>query len=140
MILIVDDTIEVAQLLVEVAKTTGYYADFALDGPSALYKIQKIYYSLIFIDIILPQMDGNELATKIKELPEPFCKIPLVAMTGAHEIKVARKLFIHRLQKPFLPRHVRSVIEKHANPPIKDLHLSYEARTAFINPGPQNGI
>jgi CheY-like chemotaxis protein len=38
MILVVDDTIEVAQLLVEVCTTTGYYADFALHGEAALYK------------------------------------------------------------------------------------------------------
>jgi CheY-like chemotaxis protein len=62
MILVVDDTIEVAQLLVEVCTTTGYYADFALHGEAALYKMERIYYSLAFIDIILPGLDGNQIA------------------------------------------------------------------------------
>lgn len=134
MILVVDDTIEVAQLLVEVCRTTGYYADFALDGVSALYKMSKIYYSMAFIDIILPGLDGNQIAEQVKLLPEPFCRVPLIAMTGAQEVIINKELFVHRMQKPFLPRHVRTVIEKYANPPIPDLHLSLEARMPLIKP------
>src|SRR5947209_12630012 len=112
MILVVDDTVEVAQLLVEVCTTTGYYADFALNGEAALYKMERIYYSLALIDIVLPGLDGNQIAERVKAFPEPHCKIPLIAMTGGSEDIVNRKLFVHRMQKPFLPRHVRVIIEK----------------------------
>jgi CheY-like chemotaxis protein len=134
MILVVDDTIEVAQLLVEVCNATGYYADFALQGEAALYKMERIYYSLAFIDIILPGLDGNQIAERVKALPEPNCRIPLVAMTGGADDIVDKELFIHRMQKPFLPRHVRAIIEKYANPPIPDLHLPLEARMPLIKP------
>jgi CheY-like chemotaxis protein len=135
MILVVDDTIEVAQLLVEVCTTTGYYADFALHGEAALYKMERIYYSLAFIDIILPGLDGSQIAERVKALPEPHCRIPLVAMTGSSDSAVVdSKLFVHRMQKPFLPRHVRVIIEKYANPPIPDLHLSLDARMPLIKP------
>jgi CheY-like chemotaxis protein len=134
MILIVDDTIEVAQLLVEVCTTNGYYADFALHGEAALYKMERIYYSLALIDIILPGLDGNQIAERVKQFPEPHCRIPLVAMTGEGAAIVNKELFVHQLQKPFLPRNVRAIIHKYAKPPIKDLHLPLEARMPLIRP------
>lgn len=125
MILVVDDSTPIQDWLRDVIQDAGYYFDAALDGPSALYKISRIYYSLCIIDIVLPgPFSGDELARKVKTLPEPFCSTPLIAITGRNVPPDAKSLFVDNLQKPFLPRDLREMIARCAKPPIKDLHLT----------------
>jgi CheY-like chemotaxis protein len=124
MILIVDDNPEVAKMMVEVCRDAGYYADFSVDGPSALYKVSLIRYALVFIDIILGYpMSGNTLAQHIKALPHPFGAVPLISMSGVPYAETIPALFVSNLSKPFLPKDIREAIRLHANPPIKTLHL-----------------
>jgi CheY-like chemotaxis protein len=124
MILVVDDNAEVAKMMVEVCRDAGYYADFALDGPSALYKISLIRYALVFIDIILGHpMSGNTLAQHIKTLPHPFGGVPLISMSGIPYAEASPALFVSNLTKPFLPKDIREAIQLYANPPIPTLHL-----------------
>ena len=123
MILIVDDMREIVDWLVETVSDAGYYPDYALDVPSALYKMERIVYSLAVIDLRLQDgHTGNDLARQVKAMPEPFCDVPLVAMTGSHRLEAEEGLFAAVLQKPFLPRDLRDVIAAHARPPIKDIH------------------
>jgi CheY-like chemotaxis protein len=125
MILIVDDHPEVAKMMVEVCRDAGYYADFSVDGPSALYKISLIRYALVFIDIILGYpMSGNTLAQHIKTLPHPFGAVPLISMSGVPYAEATPALFVSNLSKPFLPKDIREAIRLHANPPIQTLHLT----------------
>lgn len=121
MILIVDDMPEIVKWLVEAVREEGYYADYSTDGISAIYKMGRVYYSMALIDIRLAGIDGNELARRVKEMPEPFCSVPLVAMTGSR-LTADETLFAAVLQKPFLPRDLRDVISKHARSPIQELH------------------
>jgi CheY-like chemotaxis protein len=121
MILIVDDMLEIIEWLVVTVSESGYYADYATDGHAALYKLGHIPYALALIDIRLSGMDGNELARRVKEMPEPFCSVPLVAMTGSR-LTADKDLFVAVLQKPFFPTDLRAVITSHARPPIGELH------------------
>lgn len=131
MILIVDDMQEIVEWLVATVQEAGYYADCATDFSSALYKMQRICYSLSLIDIRLPgAATGNDLARRVKSLPEPFCNVPLVAMTGSR-LTAEDGLFVAVLSKPFLPRDLRNVIAAHANTPIQDLHISSPQRASI---------
>jgi DNA-binding NtrC family response regulator len=77
MILIVDDNAEVAKMMVEVCRDAGYYADFALDGPSALYKVALIRYALVFIDIILgPPCRATPSLNISRPFPIPSARSP----------------------------------------------------------------
>lgn len=124
MILVVEDSTLITDWLREIIQDEGYYFDAAIDGSSALYKMERLYYSLVFIDIGLPgPYQGDELAAKIKLLPEPYGSTPLIAITGAVVPPESRSLFVDCLNKPFLPRDLRDFIERYAKPPIKDLHV-----------------
>lgn len=125
MILIVDDSEQILDWLRDVVQGAGYYYDSAVDARSAFYKMQRVYYALALIDIVLPDSTGSELATWIKGLPEPFSQTPLVAMTGS-AFTDDLGLFATVLQKPFLPRDLRSIIRRYARPPVRDLHLAHE--------------
>lgn len=118
MILVVDDTPDIIYWLKEVIEEAGYYFDFALEPHAGLFKMSSIRYSLAFIDIILPGMDGIELAKRVRGLPPPFSQVPLVGMTGAGEVTDPEHLFVHVMRKPFLPRHLREAIQLYAFPPV----------------------
>lgn len=118
MILVVDDMQMIVEWLVIAISDLGYHCDCSMDARSALFKIERICYSMVLIDIGLPgQMDGNNLARSIKSLPYPYCDIPLVAMSGDLK-KIAPDLFCAALKKPFLPADLRAVVSAHALPPI----------------------
>ena len=121
MILIVDDVPEIVEWLMETVRDAGYFADYSMDSASALYKLQRIHYSMALIDIRLVGLDGNDLARKVKMMPDPFCDVPLVAMTGSR-MTADESLFVSALQKPFFPNDLREVITKYARPPIEALH------------------
>lgn len=131
MILVVDDSTLITDWMREVIQGAGYYFDSAVDGPSALYKMTRIYYPLALIDIILPPpissdggpvMSGDELARQIKTLPEPYSSTPLIGISGGDFQEEVKPLFVDCLHKPFLPQQLLEKIHQHARPPIRDLH------------------
>ena len=61
-ILIAEDDKELRQLFQHVLMKNGYAVTGVADGKEALDAIDKGYYDLIISDIMMPVMDGYELA------------------------------------------------------------------------------
>jgi len=66
-ILIVEDSITQAEYLRRILESEGYRVTIAVDGESALKKIDEEAPDLVLSDIIMPGMGGYELCEKIKE-------------------------------------------------------------------------
>ena len=64
-ILIVDDERYIRNSLKEILGDEGYDVDIAEDGPSALAKVDKERFDVIFCDIKMPGMDGTEVLDKL---------------------------------------------------------------------------
>lgn len=125
MILVVEDNELIIEWMRDEIQKAGYYFDEAADANAALYKINRLEYALILIDIGLPDMHGDELAKLVKDLPEPICATPMVAMTGGtYAEPVGAEVFAAVLRKPFLPGDLREAIGRYARPPVPDLHRS----------------
>ncbi|MBI5276047.1 MAG: response regulator [Burkholderiales bacterium] len=80
-LLVVDDNVDAAETLAELLRMVGYEVRCAVDGPSALAVLQGYDAQLALLDIGLPQMDGYELAARIRARPGGEA-IKLVALTG----------------------------------------------------------
>jgi CheY-like chemotaxis protein/nitrogen-specific signal transduction histidine kinase len=79
-LLLVDDTEENLDLLIEFLSKT-YDLSIALDGISALDRVEKDLPDLILLDIMMPNMDGYEVCQKIKA--NPLTKdIPIIFLTS----------------------------------------------------------
>jgi PAS domain S-box-containing protein len=80
-VLVVDDNVDAAQSLAMLLKDSGHQVRMAHTGPTALEAALDYRPNVVLLDIGLPEMDGYEVAKRIRE--QPFLKnIVLVAMTG----------------------------------------------------------
>ena len=87
--LIVDDTIiniKVAQRLIE---HEGLTVDYVMSGKECLDKVKEEKYDVIFMDIMMPEMDGVETFKKLQEIDE--FNIPVIALTADAETGAREK-------------------------------------------------
>ena len=68
-ILVVDDEDDVRNLLGLIFRDAGYEVITAVNGKEALQKAKAEKPDLIFLDILMPVMDGFEACTQLKKDP-----------------------------------------------------------------------
>jgi PAS domain S-box-containing protein len=104
-VVVVDDSKDLADLFAAVLREMGHDVHVFHDGPAALAQIGKIKPEIVFSDISMRQMDGYQLAKRIREMPE-LRSSTLVAMTGFSQGGAAghtlRAGFDYHLVKPVL--------------------------------------
>lgn len=83
-VLIVDDTPDNLALLSDALDAQGYMVLVALDGQSALNRIQRRRPDLILLDALMPGLDGFETCRRLKAEPES-ADIPVLFMTALTE-------------------------------------------------------
>jgi DNA-binding NtrC family response regulator len=74
-ILVVDDDGDIRRVLTEILEGEGYIVDSVGTGMEAVRKTEEKFYNIALIDIKLPDMDGVELLTKIKETKPKMRKV-----------------------------------------------------------------
>lgn len=79
-VLIVEDTLEAAELLEDFVAAFGYRARVAHCGVDALELVTKQVPDVVLLDLSLPDMTGNDVATEIRARFGRRCQI--VALTG----------------------------------------------------------
>ncbi|HXI72698.1 MAG TPA: response regulator [Verrucomicrobiae bacterium] len=126
-ILLVDDNAINQKVAARILTQIGYQADLAENGVKALAALDANVYDLVFMDLMMPEMDGLEAANAIRErqknpaaFPNYAGRIVIVAMT-AHAQQSDRNKCIAAgmddyLAKPIRPADLRNIIEKWALP------------------------
>jgi DNA-binding NtrC family response regulator len=87
-ILVVDDDESVRKVLATILEEKGYIVDTAENGKEAIKKSKTKIYNLALLDIRLPDMEGTELLTAMKETTPKMIKI---IMTGYPSLQNAIK-------------------------------------------------
>jgi CheY-like chemotaxis protein len=80
-VLVVDDNIDAAQGLHLVLEMQGHTARVAYDGAEALRVLADFWPEIVLLDIALPELDGYEVARRIRALPGGAA-VRLIALTG----------------------------------------------------------
>jgi len=75
-ILIVDDEPRIADTLVVIFQVAGYSASAVYNGTDALAAIEASQAALVICDVVMPDLNGIELAKKIRA-SYPNCKVLL---------------------------------------------------------------
>jgi two-component system, cell cycle response regulator len=88
-ILVVDDHEDNVELLRARLEAWGYEVETASDGNQALAAVQASPPDLVLLDVMMPSVDGNEVARRIKQNPElPFVPIIMQTALDSTESKV----------------------------------------------------
>lgn len=84
-ILIIDDEASIRRTLREILEYEKYKVDDAATGMEALSRINEQEYDVILCDIKMPEMDGIELLSAIKQLNDT----PIIMISGHGTIETA---------------------------------------------------
>lgn len=77
-ILIIDDEAGVCEEFSEVLREEHHEVETARDGQEGLGKLQEKNYDLVFLDVLMPRMEGREVLEQIRRIS----KTPVVIMSG----------------------------------------------------------
>ena len=80
-ILIVDDEPEILELLALYLRNEGFSCFLFPNGKDALDSLQENTYDLAILDLMLPDMDGFTICSKIRE----HYKFPIIMLTARNE-------------------------------------------------------
>ena len=101
-ILIVDDEFGLAEMLREMLREAGYDIALAINGRLALEILGERPIDLVLTDMMMPVMDGAELATAMRG-HERYHATPIILMTSLPTSGQRSGLFDAVLRKPFTP-------------------------------------
>lgn len=83
-ILVVDDERDLAELLVYNLKRSGYEVSTAFTGRQALDLLTSRTPDLILLDVMLPELSGTEVASRLRANPQT-AQIPIIMLTAKGE-------------------------------------------------------
>lgn len=82
--MLVEDHSSVRALLRVVLEDEGYRIMEADDGPAALEAAESARPDLIVLDLMMPELDGEEVITRLREKPD-LAGIPVLVVTAKEE-------------------------------------------------------
>ncbi|MBO4368514.1 MAG: response regulator [Desulfovibrio sp.] len=116
-ILIVDDMPINLKVATELLRPFGMHIDTAFNGKDALNQIYSNTYDMVFMDHMMPIMDGVEAITALRSRAEAeYRNLPVVALTANATVE-AKKYFAQSgfsdfISKPFHIEDIASCIKK----------------------------
>lgn len=119
-VVIVDDEKLASQHLEDILKTVDHIEIIGKFNNSveALEEIKKLRPNLLFLDIEMPEMNGIELAKKIREF-DTGCYIVFVTAYEKYAIKAFELGVKDYIMKPFTVERVQQLMERLGPPPKK---------------------
>jgi two-component system sensor histidine kinase/response regulator len=149
-ILLAEDNTTNQQVGLAILKKLGFRADAVANGKEAIKALETIPYDLVLMDVQMPEMDGLEATSQIRNPQSPVRNhdIPIIAIT-AHAMKGDREKCLEGgmddyVSKPIEPQELVEAIERQlagsaqaaeSTPSVKTAPLEKEAfdRSALLN-------
>ncbi|MBQ9700763.1 MAG: response regulator, partial [Lachnospiraceae bacterium] len=136
-VLVVDDNSVNLIIVKELLEPYKLVVDIASSGKEAISKVQNRHYDIIFMDHMMPEMDGVETTRAIRKLSVGYCKtVPVVALTANAVYGAEKELldsgFDGYVAKPIDIKVLESVLEKYLGTVIKDNDVSRSGQGSSI--------
>ena len=135
-VLVVDDSDIVQRTMVRKITEYGQRVDVASNGPDALAMLQGHRYKLVFLDVLMPGMDGFEVCKRIKKSAE--YKSTAVYMLSSKDgmfdkVRGTMAGCNGYLVKPLEARKLREVLDKHFERPSRFRESEFVDSRAFAD-------
>ena len=117
-ILVVDDVRMNLKVFAGLLKSTGIQIDEAESGRECLEKVKNNSYDIVFLDHMMPEMDGMVTLQQMRKLLTGKKKMPPVIMLTANAIVGAREEYIRAgfddyLSKPIESHRLKQMIHQY---------------------------
>ena len=113
--LVVDDSLSVRTQMKLCLQMYDVEVDFAEDAETALEKVKNNRYDIMFLDVVLPEMDGNK-ACKLVKGNKATRKLPVVMLTSKsspfNKVRGAMSGCDRYLTKPVDAKDIHTVLKK----------------------------
>jgi DNA-binding NtrC family response regulator len=132
-ILVVDDDDNIRKVLVAILEDKGYAVEPAATAKEAIEKSKRKFYNLALIDIRLPDMEGIELLTKIRETTPKMRKVIITGYpTLQNAVDAVNKGADAYIVKPFDVENVLITIDHQLKKQQEDKKYSQDKVAEFI--------
>jgi DNA-binding NtrC family response regulator len=132
-ILVVDDDENIRKVLKTILEDEGYTVDEAENAKKAIEKSRRNVYNLALIDIRLPDMEGIELLTKMKDTVPKMRKIIITGYpTLQNAIEAVNRGADAYILKPFDMEKVLATIKEQLRKYEEEKCYSQEKVAEFI--------
>lgn len=110
-ILVVEDEVKILEVVTSLLQSRGYQALQATDGKEALMLFEQENISLVLLDLMLPDMSGEEICRKIRAKS----RVPIIMLTAKveeeHLLKGLQMGADDYITKPFSLKELAARVE-----------------------------
>lgn len=132
-VLIIDDDEDIVESLSTLLREAGFAVDTALTGEEAIKKSKEKVYNIALIDIVLPDMTGIDLLTKLEERRPKTRKIIITGFASLDNAVKALNLGADAyLIKPVDPEELMNTMKKQIEEQEKEVAMTQEDIIKFI--------
>lgn len=120
-VLVIDDNMVNLKVAMGLMEKYGIQVSIATSGREALEKLRLDHYHIIFLDQMMPEMDGLETLEAIRASEDSYYKeVPIVCMTANIGADVRENLlkagFQEYLAKPIKTRYLEDILKTFLEP------------------------
>lgn len=110
-ILIVDDEKMICEEFRDLLSEENHQVDIALGGEEAIQKVKEVQYDIVFLDVLMPKLEGRQVFEEIKKIS----RVPVAIMSGYippnKEKEVLALGAVACLRKPLDLARVKSIVK-----------------------------
>ncbi|GAB6090214.1 GGDEF domain-containing response regulator [Spirochaeta dissipatitropha] len=133
-VLIVDDQPENIQIAASILKAPDLVISYATDAEEALDRLSTMDFDLFLLDIMMPGIDGLELCSRIKKMPQ-YKQVPVIFLTAKTDKQTLIDGFRHGavdyIAKPFFAEELVHRVRAHLQ--LRDAQRRMEDYTNELN-------
>lgn len=111
-ILIIDDEVGFCEAFSALLRGKQHEVDAVLDPREGIEKVRTKSYDLIFLDVLMPKLEGRQVLEEIQKI----CQTPVVIMSGYLPVDkdqdILRAGAFGSLRKPLESKQVFDLVEK----------------------------
>jgi DNA-binding NtrC family response regulator len=132
-ILVVDDDENIRKVVVAILQDQGYTVDSVGTAKKGIEASKRKFYNMALIDIRLPDMEGTELLTQLKDTTPRMRKIIITGYpTLQNAIEAVNRRADAYIMKPFDVKRVLETIEDQLKKQEEERRYSQDKVAEFI--------